>query len=59
MANIEYMAVSYALVGILILGYVGVQHNRISYLESLIEGEDASEDDTSDDTINGSDQETS
>lgn len=51
MANIGYMAVSYALVGILIMGYVGVQHNRVSSLQTLIEEETASEADTSDDTI--------
>lgn len=39
MENIEFMAASYALVGILIFGYIGVQHHRINYLSSLLEEE--------------------
>lgn len=39
MENIEYLAVSYALVGILILGYVGVQHHRVNQLWSIFQDE--------------------
>jgi len=39
MENIEYLAASYALVGILILGYVGVQHHRINQLWTVIQDE--------------------
>lgn len=49
--NIEYLAVSYGLVGILLLGYVGVQHLRVNRLWTIVEEEMASEDETSDDTI--------
>jgi hypothetical protein len=49
--NIEYMAVSYALVGILVLGYIGVQHLRVNRLWSLIEEETASDNNISDDKI--------
>lgn len=52
LVNIEFMAVSYALVGILVLGYVGVQHLRVNQLWTIVEEEIASDNESSDDTIN-------
>lgn len=53
MVNIEYMAVSYALVGILLLGYIGVQHHRVNHLWTLVQEEISSENDMNDDKMNG------
>lgn len=51
MNNISYMAGSYALVGILIIGYVGVLHHRINYLWSIVEEENTSENQKDDDKM--------
>lgn len=51
MDNIEFMAVSYALVGILLMGYVGVQHLRVNQLWTIINEETTSDSEEHDDTI--------
>lgn len=51
LVNIEYMAVSYGLVGILVLGYVGVQHLRVNQLWTIVDEEIASDNENSDDTM--------